>query len=203
MSAYIRNSVSIITLISILGVLWLATPTSAYSTSSHEYEIKAAFLYNFMKFVGWPQEKTGDANEPIILGIIGKDPFGKAANSIEGKKVGQRDVVVRQFKSLMELKEHFEPNESELNQLAQSLRKCHLLFVCSSERDLFRDIIGMVKSSAVLTVGDTDGFLESGGIINFLVEESKIRFEINLVSAKKAKIDIRSQLLRLAKRVIE
>ena len=83
------------------------------------------------------------------------------------------------------------------------MKKCHLLFICSSENDDLPDILNIVKNNNVLTVGETGDFLKTGGIINFLLEENKVRFEINLIAARDAKLTIRSQLLRLAQRVID
>ncbi len=173
------------------------------STSNREYQIKAAFLYNFIKFVDWPKEKIADSNEPITVGIIGKDPFGKAFEPIMNKKVKNRKVVIKRFSSFEELKKSGQNRDAEAQRQIKALRKCHLVFICSSEEKKHKDIINLVKDHHVLTVGDTKDFLESGGIINFLTEEKKVRFEINIAAAKQSKLKIRSQLLRLAKRVVE
>jgi len=180
----------------------IAPQAWADPASSKEYQIKAAFLYNFIKFVDWPKEKLPDANEPITIGIIGKDPFGKAFEPVKDKKVKGKRVVVKRFKSMTELKQG-ENDKADLETAIETLRKCHLLFVCASEQKHFKEITKWVKDHSVLTVGDTKGFLEFGGIINFLVEDKKVRFEINAAAAKQAKLKIRSQLLRLAKKVIK
>jgi len=171
--------------------------------SIQEYQIKAAFLYNFLKFVDWPKEKMGDANEPITLGIIGKDPFGQAFEPVKDKDVKDKKVVVKRFKSIADLKKLGESGKDELDRQIEAVKKCHLLFVCSSEKEYLKDIVNAVKQRPVLTVGEMQGFLEAGGISNFLVEDNKVRFEVNLTAAEHAKLKIRSQLLRLAKRVIE
>jgi hypothetical protein len=175
----------------------------AESTSSREYRIKAAFLYNFIKFVEWPKEKTADSNEPIIIGIIGKDPFGNAFEPIKDKPVKGKKLIIKRFKGFEEPKKSGEKDEPNLHPKIEALRKCYLLFICSSEKKNLGKIINSVKDHSVLTVGDMEGFLESGGIINFVMEGKKVRFEINVTAAKRAKLKIRSQLLRLAKRVIE
>jgi len=162
--------------------------------SVREFQIKAAFLYNFINFVDWPKEKAA-SNNPIIIGIIGKDPFGKAFEPIKNKQVKGRKVLIKRFKDIEELKQSSEQIES--------LRKCYLLFICYSEKKKLSEIINLVKDHSVLIVGDMKDFLESGGIINFLMEDKKVRFEINNTAAKQAKLKIRSKLLRLAKRVIE
>jgi hypothetical protein len=189
----------------ILVLFTAATAPTAWaddSAASLEYQVKAAFLYNFIKFVDWPKGKLADANEPISIGIIGKDPFGSAFDPV-GDKDKSRKVLIKRFKSFEELKKSGEKDKSLLDQEIKSLRKCHLLFICSSEEGSIREIIDLVKDHNVLTIGEMKGFVESGGIINFVMEEQKVRFEINVTIARQAKLQIRSQLLRLAKRVIE
>lgn len=168
------------------------------SSLSREYKIKAAFLYNFIQFVDWPEDKNGDSNDPIIIGIIGKDPFGDAFKPITSKRIKGRKSLINRFESMEKLKKNGEQGNSEL----ESLKKCHLLFICSSEKDNLTDIIKYVGGYGVLTVGEISNMLESGGMINFLVEENKVCFEINLVAARQNKLKIRSQLLRLAKKVV-
>ena len=172
------------------------------NAAHREYQIKAAFIYNFIKFVDWPKEKVAESNEPVIIGIIGKDPFGNAFAPVKDKEDKGRKVLIKWFKPIEELKKSGEKDKSLLEREIESLRKCHLLFICSSEEKSINEIINLVKDHSVLTIGDMQGFLESGGIINFIMEEKKIRFEINMTAAKRAKLKIRSQLLRLAKRVL-
>jgi len=181
----------------------IAPKARADSPSSQEYQVKAAFLYNFLQFVDWSEEKSADSNKPITIGIIGKDPFGNAFEPIKDKKVKGRSVIIKRFKSFEELKKSTGKDKPELGREIEALTKCHLLFICSSEQENLKEIINSVRDHNVLTVGETEGFLESGGIINCFVEENKIRFEINISAAERAKLEIRSQLLRLAKRIVE
>ena len=191
----------------VLALAFFVTPIALKanddSTVSREYQIKAAFLYNFIKFVDWPEEKSADSNKPITIGIIGKDPFGNAFDPVEDKDTKTRKVLIKRFKTFEELKKAGEKDKSLLDREIESMRKCHLLFICSSEEKSVGEITNLVKDHSVLTVGDVKGFLEAGGITNFIVEEQKVRFEINATTAKQAKLQIRSQLLRLAKRVVE
>jgi hypothetical protein len=180
-----------------------AIKARAESAQSREYQIKAAFLYNFIKFVDWPEEKFPDSNEPIIIGIIGNDLFGDAFEPIKDKKAKGSSVIIKRFKSFEELKKSTEKDKPESDQKIEVLTKCHLLFICSSEQKNLKEIINTVRDHSVLTVGETEGFLEAGGIINCFVEEKKIRFEINITAAERAKLEIRSNLLRLAKRIVE
>ncbi len=181
----------------------IASEAWADSVISREYQVKAAFLYNFIKFVDWPEEKTTDANEPIIIGIIGKDQFGAAFEPIKDRVVKGSKVVVRRFKGLEQLEESGEKNGSEQHQQIDAIRKCHLLFICRSEKTRPTETINLVKGYSVLTIADIPGFLEAGGIIRFVMDGKKVRFEINVTAAKRAKLKIRSQLLRLAKRIVE
>jgi hypothetical protein len=151
-------------------------------------------------FVDWPQEKTPGSGEPIIIGIIGKDPFENAFEPIKDKLVNGKKVIIQRFKGLEEVKKS---DKAGMDKEIEAIRKCHLLFICSSEKGASKEITDLVKGYGVLTVGDVPDFIESGGgMINFVLEEEKVRFEINNTSAEQSKLQIRSQLLRLAKRVI-
>ncbi len=166
----------------------------ADSTSSREYRVKAAFLYNFINFVDWPKDKLSKENNSISIGIIGKDPFGNAFEPIKNKQVKGKKVVIKRLDGYKELKDSGEQ--------IKSIRLCHLLYICPSEKEKVREIIDLIKDHNVLTVGDTKYFLETGGIINFLLEDNKVCFEVNKTAAERAELKIRSKLLRLAKRVI-
>jgi len=185
-----------------LSVSLQVIPALAYddkSDLSREYQIKAAFLYNFMQFVDWPEEKVSDKNAPVILGIIGEDPFGDAFKPIKSKQIKGKKSLIKRFEGIEKLKESDDKGQSKI----EFIRQCHLLFICSSEKENLEDIINLVSGYDVLTVGETSNMLESGGIVNFLVDENKVRFEINLTAARRENIKIRSQLLRLAKKVID
>jgi len=184
-------------------VLFVGPQAWADSTASREYQIKAAFLYNFIKFVDWPKEKVTDPNAPLTIGIIGKDPFQDAFGPLQEKEARDRKVVIQRFEGFVELEKSGQKKKDQPHPKSQDIQKCHLLFICPSESERIPDIIASVKGHSVLTVADTKDFLESGGIINFIMEEQKVRFEINVTNARRAKLQIRSQLLRLAKRVID
>ncbi len=182
----------------VLSLLASVQVQQARAAESKEYQIKAAFLYNFIQFVEWPKEKAADSNQPIIIGIIGRDPFGNVFESLKNKKIKGKSVIIKRFKPYEELKIN-----GVLESTSDELKNCHVLFICSSENRNINQIIDIVKTSSVLTVGETHYFLENGGIINFELEEKKVRFAINLDAANTAKLKISSQLLRLAKRVVQ
>jgi hypothetical protein len=183
-----------------LGLI-TASIASADTSSARfkEYEVKAAFIFNFLKFIDWPQEKTGGDNNQIVIGIIGEDPFGPAADIFKDKSVEEHKLVIKRFESFEQWKKMEEKSKKAR---LEELKSCHLLFICPSEQKQIRDIIEIVHNSSVLTVADADGFIEVGGMINFFTEDNKIRFDINQGAAEKAGLKIRSQLLRLAKRVV-
>jgi YfiR/HmsC-like len=189
-------------ILSVLILVLVATrmvhAAEAGAETSREYQIKAAFLYNFVKFTDWPAADSNepnavDANAPIVIGIIGKDPFGRAFEPIKDKRIKGRKIVLKRFKGL---------EGKQSSEQVEGIRRCHVLFVCRSQKEQLAEIIEAVKDRPVLTVADMSGFLESGGMINFVMEQNKIRFEINLAAVRRARLRISSRLLRLAKRIV-
>jgi len=147
-----------------------------------EYQVKAAYLYNFAKFVEWPADKLAEGSGPILVGVFGKDPFGSLLDStLKGKTVRGHSLEVRRPPGLAELKQ------------------CHIVFISAAERQRLGDILHTLGNHSVLTVSDLGQSAEEGGIINFVTEESKVRLEINLHAAERARIRISSQLLKLAR----
>ncbi len=168
-----------ITIFALIG----STPgTLADSPSFSEYQVKAAFLYNFARFVEWPTDAFLDAHAPILLGIVGEDPFGDALEqALKGKSVNGRELVLKRLTR------------------QQDLKGFHMLFVSSSEARHLSQIMESLKGKCVLTVGETEGFAQTGGVINFTLEENKVHFEINVDTAERAHLKISSKLLALAK----
>lgn len=146
-----------------------------------EVQVKAAFVLNFARFVEWPAETVVPTNRPLVIGILGKDPFGKIMDdTVAGKTVDQRSISLRRGTSLREV----EP--------------CDVLFVAGSERDRLGGIIQRVKSKPLLTVSDIDGFIDKGGVIGLKRRQDTIRFDINLQAAESARLKVSSKLLKLA-----
>ena len=178
---------------------------AADSEPNREQKIKAAFLYNFIKFVEWPKEKMPDNDEPIIIGIIGNKDFIKAFDSVKDKQIRGKNIVIKQFDDLSKLEKSKEKSNFKGNQKIESLKKFHILMLCSCESNNMENTTAIIKElrgTPVLIVGESSGMLEKGCNINFFVEKKNVRFEINLVSAKQNNLIIRSKLLKLAKRVI-
>jgi hypothetical protein len=162
-------------------VFALALPAGAQEPSP-EYELKAAFLYNFVKFVEWPADAFAGAKSPLSICVYGSDPFGGSLEGVvRGEALGERGLLVQRPEALGDL------------------RDCQVLFVSRSERQRLPEILARVGGAPVLTVGDTDGFLQAGGVINFVMEDNKVRFAINLQAAEHNRLTISSKLLRLAK----
>ncbi len=173
----------------ILLVLELALVTSfvpsvqAGGSVVSEYLVKAAFLYNFAKFVEWPESAFQNSDDTIVLGILGQDPFGDALKSIEGKTIKGRVLVIKHCRNINEIS------------------GCHILYIGCKDREELEKIIRKIDGLSVLTVGDSSVFTKAGGIISFSIVQRKVRFEINLKAAKRAKLHISSKLLRLAKAI--
>jgi hypothetical protein len=164
-----------------LAGLLVCSVASAQSDLS-EYQVKAAFLFNFTKFVEWPDGSFEDPQAPIVLGIIGDDPFGDdLGRIIAGQKVQGRSLVIRR------------------ERWGDDLRRCHVLFVSASEHEHSSRILGSVQSAGILTVSDMEGFAKAGGVIEFVTEENRVRFIVNLDSANQSKLRVSAKLLALAR----
>lgn len=187
-----------------LFLLTVIQPVQAEENiADSEYQIKAAFLYNFLKFVDWPKSKTEDPNKPVVIGIIGQDVFKDAFDSAKNRTIEGQKVIIKKYKGMAELQKTDSTKDFNRHPDIEAIRKSNLLFICPSEKDYITKILKSLEGQSILTVADTQGFLEAGGIINLIMEENKVRFEINMEAAKKAQIGIRSQLLRLAKKVLK
>jgi len=166
----------------IAALLSLVIPVAAQA--SGEYSVKAAFLYNFPKFVEWPADASGE-DSSFLLGVLGDDPFGESLDQIVGgKTVNGRRIVVRRLK------------------WGEDLRQCQMLFISSSEQRRLPQIFARLKGASVLTVGETDQFVNQGGIIRLVIADGKVRFDINAGAAKQARLRLSSKLLSLARAVI-
>jgi hypothetical protein len=183
----LRRLTSILTILAILlsGAFNAKAAQISDTSESSEYLIKAGFIYHFAKFVDWPANAMGHPDSPIVIGILGTDPFGDVIDSVvAGKKIEGHAFVIRRLKWNNDLK---------------SLRNCDILFVSASMKDHVAEVMNAVKSSPVLTIGETPGFARQGGIIRFVLEDNRVRFEINVDAAHQAGLTISSRLLSLAK----
>ncbi|MGH9361082.1 MAG: YfiR family protein [Thermoanaerobaculia bacterium] len=168
------------------GVLSLALlpaqAAAAAETPSGEYAVKAVFLMNFTRFVEWPAEAFRDERSPLVIGVLGEDPFGKLLDAAtDRKKADQRKIEVLRFKTLAEL------------------QPCHVLFISDSEKERRTEIQKSLSDKPVLTVSEISDFSEKEGMIQFVMVENKVRLWINVENAKGAKLKIKSNLLRIAR----
>jgi hypothetical protein len=162
-------------------LLCLPLPAAyAYAEPLQEYAIKAAFIYNFATFTEWPTKNA----ETLQLCILGRDPFDTALSSIEGKQVGNARLTIRYAAS----SEH-------------ALRGCRIAFISASERDRLPLILGIAREAGMLTIADMEGAAREGVMIEMMLEQNKVTFQINLEAARHARLNISSKLLRLAKAV--
>jgi hypothetical protein len=155
------------------------SPANAQKKIYGEYEVKAAFIYNFLKFIEWPEGSFSDGT--INLCILGDDPFGTVINPVEGDFKKDKKIVIKRYNK------------------PTGIEGCHVLFICRSEKRHLSEILNSIKGMKVLTISDTEGFAKQGVVINFYIEEDKVRFEINKDAADKAGLKISSRLLNLAR----
>jgi hypothetical protein len=167
----------------VLVLLSVSTVFAADASPLNEYELKAAFLFNFIKFTEWPADELGKPDEPFIIGVLGKDPFGAALDKIiEGEIVHNRKIVARRFPRM---------DEAAANS--------HVLFIGASEENNLSSILKLLDGQAVLTISEIANFAQRGGVIDLKKENNRIVFEINLLAAKRAGLSMNARLLKLAK----
>jgi hypothetical protein len=154
---------------------------SAQTSGPAEYQVKAVFLYNFAQFVEWPQTAFATEQSPIIIGILGDNPFGSyVENVVSGENVNGHPLVVYHYKNIGEIK------------------TCHILFIDRSEISNLNNIITRLKGKNVLTVSDAPNFLQQGGMVKFVTKNSKINIQMNLDNIKADNLMVSSKLLRIA-----
>ena len=164
-------------LLLVYGML-TAGPVLAAPTTS---QVEAVFLFNFSQFVDWPAQAFPQPDSPIVIGVLGSDPFdGTLDDVVRGEMVKGRPLVVRRF------------------QHVEQLTDCHILFISRSERPRLEPIVQSLKGRSVLTVSDLDEFASQGGVIGFVLVDNKIRLRVNLQAAKEAGLTLSSKLLRPA-----
>ena len=165
-------------------------------------KVKAAYLYNFVRFVKWPGDAFENEQAPVVIGVVGRDPFGALLDrTVAGKKVGGRALVIRRFttpRSPDDWTQGDGPDPYEA--IAAELRGCHLLYISRSDEKGFPRILDLLQDAPVLTVSDISAFALDGGIVEFVLDAKKgtIGFHINHGVAKEAELHISSKVLKLA-----
>ena len=160
-------------------LLYSATPGAASTAPSAEYQLKAVFLFNFAQFVEWPALAFHEPTAPLVIGVLGDDPFGAYLDDlVRGEKIGNRPLLVRRCK----------PGED--------FTGCHIVFICRSETKELDKILARMKGRNLLTVSDVDSFSRRGGMVRFAMENGKVRLRINAEAAKASGLTISSKILR-------
>jgi len=158
-----------------------ALQSPAEAAAPTEYQLKAVFLFHFAQFVDWPQESFPEAQMPLVIGVLGEDPFGTYLDEIvSGETVNNRRLEIQRYRRVDEMK------------------TCHILFISQSESKQLEQIVAALKGRSILTVSDSVGFARSGGMIRFVTERNKLRLRINLEAATADNLTISSKLLRPA-----
>ena len=165
------------------AVYWigLSCICSAYAAeSSKEYQLKAGFLVNFVRFISWPDNAFASPEADIVFCVVGDNPFGNALDGVHLKKIGNRHLQVVYVPTL------------------QSVPPCHLLYVAQSEKKDLVHLSKHIASQPLVAVSDIEGFAEAGGGIEFITQNNRLAFIINYTAIKKHDVQLRASLLELA-----
>src|SRR5713101_10219527 len=170
----------------LLLALWLAISgglvARAESPAPTMHQVQAAFLFNFAKFVTWPDDAFQRSENSLIIGVLGEDPFGAVLEeTIRDKTVMGKKLAVKRFVRI------------------QDAVNSHILFLSSSEESHFPHILKVLEKNTVLTVSDMEQFGERGGMVAFTVEDQKVRLNVNVDAVERARLKMGSQLLKLAR----
>jgi len=163
----------------IAGFLAGAPPrVAAEAQISAESQIKAVFLFNFAQFLEWPPRAFPEPRAPIVIGVLGDDPFGPFLDGlVQGEKIGERPILVRRYRQ------------------AADAGECHILFISRSEAGRISGILSQLKGRSVLTVADMEGFAVRGGMVRFATVNGKIQLRVNVAAARASELTISARLL--------
>jgi len=160
----------------------IAVPEHALSKTPNEYQVKAAFIYNFTRFIEWPDGTFPERGGLIKICIVGEDPFKDSMSELENKKAKGMGFEVRRVRNFTG---------------GDTLEPCNIIFIGKSETQKLPAILRSLEGKNILTISDIKRFAEVGGVIGFATKKNKIRLEVNLKAANHAKLDISSKLLKL------
>jgi len=165
-----------------LAVLFSGLPRlQAQSPKPTEYQVKAVYLYNFGRFVEWPSKVATPKAQAFAVCVLGRDPFGPALDAaLAGEIIDRAPVVAKRIPR---------PEEAV---------NCRVLFISSSEDSQLREVLAALDKTSVLTVSDMPQFARRGGMVQFLLDGNRVRFEVNLAAAQRVGLNLSSDLLKLA-----
>ena len=188
------------------ALLVAITAPAAWADRRTEDKLKVAYVYNFIRFVHWPKDPNAHTSQPIRIGVIGPDRFVTIVRTMEQEKAKNRSLVVRHYVGFEDRENGSAETDAEWIKRLESLKTCQLL-VIAGDRWMpgtnVTKLLAALEGSSILTIGESDDFLERGGIINFMKQGKKLRFEVNLKSAQHNQIKLEASLLALAVRVLE
>lgn len=165
----------------VLAGILLATSLPAQKLKPTENEVKAVYLFNFARFTQWPSTLGNQKNSSFAICVLGQDPFGSALDAVVvGESIGGNRVVTKRISK------------------PQDASSCHVLYISSSEAGQLKDVLNALGKASVLTVSDIPEFSRRGGIVQFVMENNRVRFEVNLVNAAGAGLTLSSELLKVA-----
>jgi hypothetical protein len=165
----------------LLGLLLFHVALNAHAAASRMEQIEAAFVYNFTKFIEWPPQSFTDVNAPIVIGVLGDSPMAAALEEVvHDRKVNGHPIVVRTIHSVADA------------------RSAQVLFVSAAENPLWIQVQAAMETLPIVTIGESPSFGKSGGTINFVPQDDKVRFEINMSAAERSGVKISAQLQKLA-----
>jgi hypothetical protein len=165
-----------------LSLLSMTGALRAADASPSEYKLKAAFIYHFSQFVDWPAKSFATAKSPFVIGVLGDNPFGAdLEQTVHGKSLGEHALLVKEFHTL-----------------AEATNNCQILFISTSEQKRLPEILAGLGTSGILTVGESENFGDAGGMIQFVIEGTKIRFRVNEATTAHAGLKVSAKLLSLA-----
>jgi len=170
--------------IALAFVLSLAPPCGHTAEIPSESQLKAAYLYNFAKFISWPEDTFANEQDPLVIGVLGNNPFSKELAPLTERTVRGRPIKIMQFKKV------------------EDIQACHLLYINPAIRQL-EAVLKTLHGKPIVTVGDNKNFAHHNGMIQFVTRRERLRFIVNLDVAKSNRIKINSQLLSLAFEVLE
>lgn len=172
-------------LLGVVGAVLAGVTLQAEPDPALEHRVKAAFLYNFARFVDWPTNAFADADAPFVIGVFGDESMAQALEqTVKGKSIGSRAIQTRRI-----------PDPTRIN-------PCQILFIAQSKTQQVAQVLAAVGHAPVLLVGESPGFVAAGGTIGFASDEGRVRFEANTAVAERTGLKISSKLLRLATSVV-
>jgi len=170
--------------LAVLSVLLVANTSLAQEVHPTEAQVEAAYLYNFGKFVTWPDHRPGDSGSFEIC-VLGRDPFGKVLDAtVTGEKINDKKIVTRRISRV------------------QEAQGCNILFISTSDESRLPAILPAARAMNLLTVSDMPNFANHGGAIGLVLQQDRVRFEVNRTAAEDAHLTLSSQLLKVASKVI-